>query len=147
VKPIVELRLQRQDELAQRSSQPRRYYVVDEAVIRRHVGISKNPGIMPNQLRDIAEKAERDDLATLRVMPFTAGAHRGLSGPFTLLEFDGGLPDILYIDAGRGAFASMLSGNDPRVAEYRDDFETLLEDALSADKSIDLIRSVAEEMS
>jgi hypothetical protein len=121
--------------------------VVDEAVIRRHVGISKDPAIMPYQLRDIAEKAERDELITLRVMPFTAGAHRGLSGPFTLLEFDGGLPDVLYIDAGRGAFISITSGNDSRVAEYRDDFETLLEDALPADRSIELIRSVAEEMS
>jgi hypothetical protein len=147
VKPIVELRLQRQREQAQRSPQPRRYYVLDEAVIRRQVGISKDPAIMPNQLRAIAEGVEQNDLVTLRVMPFAAGAHRGLSGPFTLLEFEGGLPDVLYIDAGRGAFASMVSGNDPRVAEYRDDFETLLEDALSADKSIDLIRRIAEEMS
>jgi transcriptional regulator with XRE-family HTH domain len=147
VKPIVELRLQRQRELAQRSAQPRQYYVVDEAVIRRHVGISKDPAIMPDQLRSVADKVEREGLITLRVMPFTAGAHRGLSGPFTLLEFDGGLPDVLYIDAGRGAFVSMVSGNDPRVAEYRDDFETLLEDALPADKSIELIRRVAEEMS
>jgi hypothetical protein len=41
----------------------------------------------------------------------------------------------------------MVTGDDPRVTEYRDDFELLLEDALSADKSIELIRSVAEEMS
>jgi len=147
VKPIVELRLQRQSELAQRSPQPRRYYVVDEAVIRRHVGISKDPAIMPDQLRYMADKAEREDLVTVRVMPFEAGAHRGLSGPFTLLEFDGGLPDVLYIDAGREAFLNITSGNDSRVAEYRDDFETLLEDTLAADKSIELIRSVAEEMS
>lgn len=147
VKPIVELRLQRQAQLAQRAPQPRRYYVVDEAVIRRSVGISKDPAIMPDQLRAMADAAERDDLLTLRVMPFSAGAHRGLSGPFTLLEFDGGLPDVLYIDAGRMAFASMVSGSDPHVAEYRDDFEKLLEDALPADKSLELIRNVAEDMS
>jgi hypothetical protein len=102
---------------------------------------------MPDQLHVIADEVARNDLITLRVMPFTAGAHRGLSGPFTLLEFDGGLPDVLYIDAGRAPFASMAAGYDPRVAEYRDDFETLLEDALAAGKSIELIRSVAEEMS
>jgi transcriptional regulator with XRE-family HTH domain len=147
VKPIVELRLQRQAGLAQRLPQPRRCYVVDEAVIRRHVGISTDPAIMPDQLHVIADEVARNDLITLRVMPFTAGAHRGLSGPFTLLEFDGGLPDVLYIDAGRAPFASMAAGYDPRVAEYRDDFETLLEDALAAGKSIELIRSVAEEMS
>jgi transcriptional regulator with XRE-family HTH domain len=147
VASIVALRLQRQSELALRLVPPRRYYVVDEAVIRRRVGISKDPAIMPEQLRSIAEKADADDLITVRVMPFAAGAHRGLSGPFTLLEFDGGLADVLYIDAGRGEFASMVSGGDPLVAEYRDDFEALLEDALSATESVELIRSVAEEMS
>jgi transcriptional regulator with XRE-family HTH domain len=147
VASIVGLRLQRQSELAQRDPRPRQYYVVDEAVVRRHVGIAKSPDIMPDQLRRIADLAEQDELVTFRIIPFGAGAHRGLYGPFTLLEFDGGLPDLLYIDAGRGEFASMVMGDDPRVVEYRDDFELLLEDALSADKSIELLRSVAEEMS
>ena len=40
----------------------------------------------------------------------------------------------------------MISGNDPQVAAYADDFENLLEDALPADKSIEFIRGVAEEM-
>jgi transcriptional regulator with XRE-family HTH domain len=144
---IVGLRLQRQLELAQRNPRPRQYLVVDEAVIRRHVGISKDPAIMPDQLLAMADRAERDELVTIRVIPFRAGAHRGLYGPFTLLEFEGGLPDVLYIDAGRGEFASMVMGSDPSVAGYRDDFELLLEDALPADKSIELIRRVAEEMS
>src|ERR1035441_3459023 len=147
VAAVVGLRLQRQSELAQRSPRPRRYYVVDEAVIRRHVGISKDPAIMPDQLRSIADQAERDDLITLRVIPFTAGEYRGFSGPFTLLEFDGGLSDVLYIETGRAPFANMVSGSDPQIAEFRDDFEALLEDALPSDKSIELIRNVAEEMS
>jgi transcriptional regulator with XRE-family HTH domain len=147
VAPIVGLRLQRQAELAQRDPRPRQYYVVDEAVVRRHVGIAKSPDIMPEQLRHIADKAEQDDLVTIRVIPFEAGVHRGLYGPFTMLEFDGSLPDLLYIDAGRAEFASMVMGDDARVVEYRDDFELLLEGALSAEKSIELIRSVAEEMS
>ena len=143
---IVELRLQRQAKLAERSVPPRRYYVLDEAVIRRHIGISKDPAIMPNQLLSIADKAEKDDLIAVRIMPFAAGAHRGLFGPFTLLEFDGGLDDILYIDVGRGEFASLAQGGN-LVAEYRDDFEALVEDALPAAKSIDFLRRVAEEMS
>lgn len=144
---VLDLRLQRQSELARRAVPPRRYYVVDEAVIRRHIGISADPTIMPRQLHTIADRAERDDLITVRVMPFSVGAYRGLPGPFTLLEFDGELPDVLYIDAGRAEFASMLSGSEPLVAQYRDDFEALLEDALSTDESIQLMRSVAEDMS
>jgi hypothetical protein len=147
VAEMVRLRLQRQSELAQRTPRPRQYFVLDEAVIRRHVGIAKDPTIMPEQLRSMADRAERDDLLTVRIIPFEAGAHRGLSGPFVLLEFDEGLPDILYIDTGRGEFAGLVIGDEPRVAEYRDDFETLLESALSADKSIELIRHAAAEMS
>jgi|HubBroStandDraft_3_1064219.scaffolds.fasta_scaffold137708_1 transcriptional regulator with XRE-family HTH domain len=141
---IVGLRLDRQAELAKRSPQPRRYYVVDEAVIHRHVGISKDPNIMPDQLRTLADKAEREELITVRVLPFKAGAHRGL-GSFTLLEFEGDLADVLYIDAGRGAFATLVFGGD-QVIDYRDDFESLVEKALSAEESIELMRSVAEEM-
>lgn len=146
VKAVVDLRLQRQSELAHRSSPPRRYFVLDEGVIHRHVGIKKDRTIMPNQLRSIADRAERDDLVTVRVIPFKAGAHPGLFNPFTLLEFDGGLPDVLYLDVDRGAF-TMIAGGDPQVATYAEAFEELLEDALSAERSIDLMRSVAEGMS
>jgi transcriptional regulator with XRE-family HTH domain len=147
VAAIVDLRLQRQAELAQRDPQPRQYYVLDEAAVRRHAGIARSPDIMPRQLRHIADKAERDDAVTVQVIPFAAGVHRGLSGPFNMLEFDGNLPNLLYIDAGRGEFASLFTGDDPRVVEYREDFQLLLEDALSPDRSVSLIRDVADEMS
>lgn len=145
VKSVVDLRLQRQSELARRSSPPRQYFVLDEGVIHRHVGIKKDRTIMPSQLRSITDRAEQDDLVTVRVIPFEAGAHR-LFDTFTLLEFDGGLPDVLYLDVDRGAF-TMIAGGDPQVAKYAEDFEDLLEDALSAERSIDLMRSVAEGMS
>jgi transcriptional regulator with XRE-family HTH domain len=147
VASIIGLRLERQAELAKRSAKPRQYYVIDEAVIRRHIGVSTDPAIMPNQLRSLADKAEADELITVRVMPFTVGAHLGLSGPFILLEFDGVLADYLYMDAGRTEYANLVAGDDPRVGQCRDEFETLVERALPADKSIELIRTVAESMS
>ena len=60
-----------------------------------------DPSIMPDQLMHIVSQVRDDERITVRVIPFGKGAHAGLSGPFTLLEFDGGLPDILYLDAGR----------------------------------------------
>jgi transcriptional regulator with XRE-family HTH domain len=145
VAPVVKFRLQRQAELAKRSVPPRQYYVVDEAVIRRHVGISQDPAIMPAQLRHIADRAESEESLTVRVIPFRAGAHPGLSGPFTLLEFDGSMPDILYLDAGRES--SLITGSDSRIGEYASDFEVLLESSLSAAESVEFIRRVAEELS
>jgi len=143
---VVGLRLQRQAELARRQVPPHQYFAIDEGVIRRHVAVKTDRAIMPDQLRHIADKAERDKRVTVRIIPFGAGEHPGLFGPFTLLEFDSGLPDVLYLDTGRSA-GNMITGDDPLVAEYADDFEELLEGALSADESIELIRSVADEMS
>jgi len=146
IKSIVGLRMQRQSELAKRSIQPRQDFVIDEGVIRRHVGIKTDPSIMPNQLHHMADRAEQDELITVRVIPFNAGAHPGLFGPFTLLHFEGGLPEVLYIDAGRGEF-TIASGEDANVSEYAADFERLLEDALPLGESIKLIRSAAQAMS
>lgn len=95
-------------------------------MIRRHVETERDPGIMPNQLRYIADTAAGNESITVRVIPFNAGVHAGLGGPFTLLEFDGGLSDLLYLDTGRGELAT-LTANDPDVAEYADKFESLLD--------------------
>jgi transcriptional regulator with XRE-family HTH domain len=141
----VKIRLERQAMLAKRSVPPRQYYVIDEAVIRRHVGIGQDPAIMPNQLRHIADRAEHDEALTVRVVPFNLGAYPGLSGPFTLLEFDGAMGDLLYLDAGREL--ALITGSDPRIGEYADDFEVVLENSLPAAESIALVRSAAEDMS
>jgi len=145
VRSMVGIRLQRQSELARRSTPPRQYFILDEGVIRRHVGIKKDRAIMPNQLRFVADRAERDDLVMVRVLPFEAGAHPGLD-PFTLLQFDAGLSDVLFLDADRGAF-TMITGDDPQVAKYVQDFEDLIEDAWSTESSIEFMRKVADEMS
>jgi transcriptional regulator with XRE-family HTH domain len=145
IESIVELRLQRQSELAKRLIQPRQDFVIDELVIRRHAGIKTNPAIMPNQLCRMADRAEQDKLVTVRVIPFNADAHPGSFGPFTLLDFECGLPEVLYSDAGRGEF-TIASGDDPNVSAYAADFERLLEDALPVDESIELIRSAARSM-
>jgi transcriptional regulator with XRE-family HTH domain len=142
---VVSLRIQRQRELAERDDRPYQYYVLDEAVIRRHVGVRTDPGIMPTQLRAIADRAENDERLTVRIIPFETGAHAGLLGVFTLLEFAESLPDILYLDPGRGTI--ILEQEPDVVSEYRDDFESLLDPALPEEKSIELIRTVAEQMS
>lgn len=146
VTPVTELRFERQSHLASRSEPPRQLFVIDEAVIRRHVGISQDPAIMPDQLRSIARRTEHDMLVTVRVIPFGVGGYPGLFGPFTLLGFGGELPDILYRDPGRGTF-ELAIGDHPQVSEHMADFEALLESALTAGESIQLIWTVADQMS
>jgi transcriptional regulator with XRE-family HTH domain len=147
VERIATFRVRRQQELQQRSHPPRQYFVLDEAVIRRHVGIDKDRTVMPRQLRDISDRAEREELLTVRVIPFEAGGYPGgVHGTFTLMSFEEGLPDVLFLDADQGVF-TMIGGNDPRVANHSEHFEDLLQAALSAAESAELIRRVATSMS
>jgi transcriptional regulator with XRE-family HTH domain len=142
----VQLRMLRQSELAKRNPRPRQYFVLDEAVVRRHVGIAEDPAIMPAQLQHLAAVARDDERrTTIRVIPFTAGAYPGLSGAFTLLEFEGDFQDILYLDSGRDVIS--VIPEDARVAEFAEAFESLLKVALSADASIDFILEAARDMS
>jgi transcriptional regulator with XRE-family HTH domain len=144
VGPVVGLRMQRQEELAKRDDPPRQQYVLDEATIRRHVGVDTDPGIMPAQLRLIADTAATDDLVSVRLIPFSKGAY-GLSGAFTLLEFEGDLPDLVYLDPGQAELAIIATESD-RVSDYANKFETLRDLALPEDESIAFIRTAAEEM-
>jgi transcriptional regulator with XRE-family HTH domain len=145
VPPVLKLRLQRQQELAQRSERPQQFYVLDEAVIRRHVGIKTDPTIMPNQLHHIADEATTNELITVRLIPFSSGEHAGLSA-FTVLGFSNVVPDMVYLDPGRADLAR-LTGEDPQVAEYAANFETLFDLAMSEAESIAFIRAVADKMS
>lgn len=142
----VELRMRRQEDLAQREDPPRCHYILDEAAIRRHIGMRSDPLIMPSQLRHIVERAEGDDRITLRVVPFSAGAYPGLEGPFTLLGFDKNLDDILYQEGASSLQTRSVFTRDPDiVSDYRDAFEAISGDALSVRDSIALIRKVADE--
>ncbi len=144
VGPVVRLRMQRQEELAKRDDPPRQQYVLDEATIRRHVGVDSDPGVMPAQLNHIVDIAAKDDRISVRLIPFTRDAY-GLSGAFTLLEFEGDLPDLVYLDPGQAELAVIATESD-RVSNYASKFETLLDLALPEDESVEFIRAVAEDM-
>lgn len=79
----VEARLKRQAMLFG-GAHPQLRVILDEAVIRRPVGGTE---VMVDQLHHLQHMAERDDV-TIQVVPFGAGATRGLLAPFTVLDFD-----------------------------------------------------------
>ena len=142
---VVELRLRRQSELAQRDTPPQQHYILDEAVIRRRTGAGRDRTIMTEQLRHIVRAAEGGGRIIVQVIPFESGEHVGLSGPFTLLDFDGGLPGILYLDPGRDPIE--MTAHHLRVADFADYFEQLRAAALPAAGSLELIRAAAQDVS
>ncbi|GAA3069503.1 helix-turn-helix domain-containing protein [Streptosporangium carneum] len=142
---VVRLRMRRQRMLRERREPPVREFVLDEAVIHRRVGAGRSPEIMPRQLVHVSEMIEREEVR-VHVVPFEAGAHPGMGkSDFTLLEFAGGLDDVIYTDNNETTAA--VPGTDHRVVEYRELFELLKECSLSREESYQLIARTALEMS
>ena len=114
----VELRLERQLELFERPSPAEMNFVLDEAVLHRWVG---GRDVMRRQLKRLKEFAARDHVS-IDIVPFRAGAHPGMKGPFVILEFSE-FDDVLYLENSRG---SMVSRDKPdEIVTYRDSFDQL----------------------
>ncbi|MEV6156951.1 DUF5753 domain-containing protein [Nonomuraea sp. NPDC052129] len=142
---LVKLRLMRQETLRQRSTPPREIFVLDEAVVRRHVGVRRDRTIMPTQLRHMVSVAERSEQINIRIVPFSVGSHIGmLRGAFTLLKFDSGLGELLHIECGD--LHETVTGEDPRISDVHADFKAILEEALSPAESLSFITDVADGM-
>ena len=131
----TEARLRRQDLLAQ--EQPPRYHaLVDEAVLHRRVG---GASVMAEQL-DKMLKLTRDGKATLRVIPFAAGAHGSSDSNFEFLEFeDAALPTVVFVE---GLYTNSYEERPEAVGRYREAIGYLGEQALSPQDSLDLIADI-----
>src|SRR5437764_9696656 len=70
-------------ELLIEENPPAFWAVIDEAVLHRVVG---GPDVMAHQTRRLAEAAQMPHV-TIQVVPFGAGAHPGMEGPFLVLGF------------------------------------------------------------
>src|SRR5262249_43198289 len=115
--------------------------VVNEGALRRLVG---GPTVMRDQLTHLITMSERPNI-TIRVLPFTAGEHPGMNGPFTVLEFpDPQDPHIVYLDV----LTTSYSLNDLReVGAYQLAHERLRALALAPDDSRSMIAALRVEES
>jgi len=89
-----ELRASRQ-EILRRLDAPQLWVVVDEGALRRPVGSRE---IVRGQLSYLIDMADHPAV-TLQILPFSAGAHSAMGGPFTILRFaEPDLADVVYIE-------------------------------------------------
>jgi transcriptional regulator with XRE-family HTH domain len=114
--------------------------VINEGALRRAVGGRE---VMCGQLTHLIEIAELPNV-TLRVLLFDAGAHPGVDGSFTVLEFaDPSNPRIVYLD--RMTNSEYLDGLRD-VAAYRHAHERLRASALSPIDSREMINGLLGEL-
>jgi transcriptional regulator with XRE-family HTH domain len=135
----VEVRMARQRVLT-REDRPRLWTVVDEAAIHRAVG---GPEVMRDQLRHLAESAGQGK-TTVQVVPYSAGAHAGTTGPFVILNFPEPTdPAVVYVETLAG---DIYLEERADVNRYTLAFDRLLAAALHPDDSVRLIEQVASTM-
>lgn len=135
----VDLRMSRQ-ELLEREEIPAVFYILDEAALHRLVG---GPTVMRGQLRHLKEIGSQSKVS-IRIVPFSAGAHSSMAGSFTILEFADWDEDVLYLETSGG---SVTSREDQKVvAEYRESFELLSDMALNEQESDALIESLINKL-
>ena len=134
----VAARLERQKLLEDRDP-PQFWTVIDEAVIRRPVGGRE---VMAGQLRHLVKLASSLPNLTLQVLPFSAGAHAGMEGPFLILGFpEKADPDVVYVE-NTTAMGYLEEPED--IDRYTLMFDHLRAAALSPDDTLNRISEAAE---
>ncbi|WP_344591347.1 helix-turn-helix transcriptional regulator [Actinomadura vinacea] len=133
----VATRMERQEHLACNKN-PRKWFVLDEAALRRPVG---GAAVMRDQLERLIVVATSDPRTEIRVLPFSSVTYAGLDGSFTVLTLVGGV-DVAYHE---GPEISQVIEDGATVAEFRVRFDLVMGEALRNDESLALIRKILED--
>jgi transcriptional regulator with XRE-family HTH domain len=128
-------RLQRQ-EILRRQDPPMLWAIMDEGVLRRRIGDMR---IMRTQLTHLIEIAENPKVKVL-IVPASADAHVGLTGPFVIAEFRDP-PEMAYLDT---AAQGQIADHPDIVKVCAQVFDTLRAEALPPRASLDLIAEVRD---
>ncbi|MFE7801207.1 helix-turn-helix domain-containing protein [Nocardia sp. NPDC057440] len=116
------------------------WVVLDEAAIRRMVG---GPEVMNGQLTRLLEEIKKKNVI-LQILPFGAGAHPGMAGSFTLLDFPNPAdPELVYVEGIAGD--ELIEGH-TEIRRFGVIFDQLRAMALSPRDSVSLINEAAAHM-
>jgi len=135
---LVQVRLTRQGVL--RGDPPLQLSaVLDEAVLRRQVG---GPEVMARQLDRLMEAARLPQV-TLQVLPFSAGAHIGVTGPFVIFSFSNTSDlDVVVLDH---LTSSLHLERKEDLQAYSEAFDTLRLHAMPAEDSSEYIAEIRQD--
>ncbi|GAB7041383.1 MULTISPECIES: helix-turn-helix domain-containing protein [Catenuloplanes] len=115
------------------------WMVLDEAVVSRPVG---GDAVMRAQIHHLVVTAELPNV-TLQVLPFSAGAHAGMDGTFTILDFPEPTDtDVVYAENATGGL--FLEKAD-ELRKYVFIFDHIRAAALRPEESVSLLADLAKE--
>lgn len=131
------VRAKRQSILEREEGAPSVAVVLNEAILRRPVGGSE---VMRQQLQRLVHLAEQPHI-TIRVLPFSSGAHPAMHGPFTLWDFeDETVGELAYLE---NLVDGGVHSDAEKVAPFIDVFERLDSLAATQEFSVEMIKEAA----
>ncbi len=135
----IEVRMKRQSLLIQ--EEPLELWIMlDEAAVHRLVGSAE---LMRDQLRHLVSTAGWPNV-TIQVLPFAIGAHAGMDGNFSILEYaDAPELDVVFAENAAGG---LFLEKEEEIRRYREIFEDLRASALSPGESASLLAERAREL-
>ena len=140
VDQLVQFRIRRQEVLTRTDPPPLTLWsVMDEAVLRRQVGGRET---MHAQLQRLIAASALPNVILL-VMPDDLGAHAGLNGPLSILQFETGTRPVVYVEGQAG---NLYMEKDDDLRRCQQTMNHLLADTPGPEQSLALIRQVAREM-
>ncbi|WP_058047214.1 helix-turn-helix domain-containing protein [Streptomyces roseifaciens] len=135
----VQVRMRRQERITDPENPLRLWAVIDESALRRIVGSRE---IMAEQMRQLVQFSMEPHI-TVQVLPYDVGAHPGMYGKFSILEFnDPQDASTVYLE---GITSDLYLEKPNDVQTYSVMYEHLRMQALNADHSRQFIDRVAEE--
>ena len=134
----AEIRMERQEILTRDDPPPARFSVVlSEGVLRRPVG---GYDVTREQLEYLMRPRDRANV-TVQVLPFDAGVHPSMVGPFTAMTFPD--PDDLGVVNVENAAGALFLEEPAELRIYEELWSTLQASALSADDSQAFLKSTS----
>ena len=137
----VQLRMDRQSLLTRESPRaPKFDVIINEALLHAAFG---GATVMRRQLAQLVRWTDLPNV-TIRVLPFSAGAHAGTEGKFVLLSFPEqyGEPDLVYVEGATGA---LYLEKPKELARYEFIMRDLTTRSLDPERSREFIETTAKE--
>nr|WP_202528662.1 helix-turn-helix transcriptional regulator [Streptomyces sp. SID5770] len=135
----VQVRTRRQERIRDEERPLRLWAVIDEGALHRIVGSRR---LMVQQLEHLLEQSQLPHV-TVQVMPFDMGAHPGISGQYSILEFpDTSDSSVVYIE---GVTSDLYLEKAQDVGKYSVMYEHLRAQALNVDQTREFISKMAKK--
>ncbi|MFI6983819.1 helix-turn-helix domain-containing protein [Embleya sp. NPDC050154] len=139
VDALVRVRQQRQVNVWREGRTVELWFVIGEAALRHAIG---DASVRIEQLRHLIELSDLQHLE-IQVLPLVSSLYAAIEGPFNLLSFQAGEPDVAYEDTS----TSGLFVEDPAdVANFDRAFRRITAGALPPSESRELIEKIAKDL-